>query len=51
MLKEDLDLMRPEANKLVDMLIDSIVFGPVKTEEQIKALWTIISERAKAMTV
>lgn len=49
MLKEDLDLMRPEAEKLVDMLIDSIVFGPVKTEDQIKALWSMISERAKEM--
>jgi hypothetical protein len=49
MLKEDLDLMRPEAEKLVDMVIDSIVFGPVKTEDQIKAIWSIISERAKEM--
>lgn len=49
MLKEDLDQMRPEAEKLVDMLIDSIIFGPAKTEDQIKAIWAIISERAKEM--
>ena len=51
MIKEDIDLVKPEVDRLVDILIDSIVFGPLKSEDQIKAIWASISERSKEMAL
>ena len=47
MLKEDIDMVTPIANALVDKLVDNIICGPELTEEQIKAIWSILEQKAK----
>lgn len=49
MLKEDIDLMRPRAEELINLITDKIIFGPEVTTEQVMAIWALIGEKADKM--